>query len=877
MQLTLTATATQARFLRDRWAAERLAAGVTAWETPPILSLQAWMRQQWGLLQQQGVVLPLLLSPEQERRVWHQCRPLRLQESEGFLRKGDLVDHAVRANRLFHQWCGIEESLDSLLQGTHLEEIELFAEWRQHFVAHCEASQWLEPARLSHYFLQLLSEQQLLPPEQIHCYGLEGWCRAERQLLEQLRAQGVMVSEVPLEPLRGSAVTWVAADPQAEIVAVAEAIRVQLQQNPQQHIGVVIPDLSARRSEIDRIFSQRLVPQSAVEVVVPQQLPYRFSSGLPLLDDPRIHHALQLLKLTQRKLPLLELSALLRSPWLLLGAEMEARSRIDLQLRSLGQLEVSLQALVRLLQADGSEAASAAPRFLGALQALQQLESQLESREERSTRYWAEHYTSALAFFEWAENGEQSVVALNAYNGWREVLDRFVALGEVIGSVSAQQAQQELKQLLSGMEMESGRAGRPLEVMTPQDADGVQFDALWVLSCDDVQWPQQQPLSPLLPQEWQRQRVKGCDPLNARQWAEALLTRLQGAAGQVCFSCSEREEPGGESVRSLTPLLGAMDSHLVNPLEREIWWLPQQPLVLEEIEEPSVALSEGGAVRGGSTLLANQSQCPFRAFVRHRLLATALEQPQPGLDARERGSLLHELLERCWRELGQRSGVLQQMDDGALRSLVYKVAGGVVEQFRHRLQARIGPRFAANEHERLSQLALRALQLDRQRQMPFRVEEMERQHQVELAGLTFSVKMDRVDQIADGGRILIDYKSGKVNRSDWQGERPAAPQLPLYAILLDQVSAVLYGQIRAEEVCYRGEQQEASVMEGVAGGGRSPAVAVSEAWREQLQAWRVVLEALAQEFRDGVATVDPLHGSSSCQYCGLEPLCRVEL
>jgi ATP-dependent helicase/nuclease subunit B len=612
------------------------------------------------------------------------------------------------------------------------------------------------------------------------------------------------------------------------------------------------------------VLSERLVPQSLVEAVLPQQLPYRLSSGVPLLQDPRIHHALQLLKLLQQPLPLLELSALLRSPWLLRGAEMETRSQIDLRLRRLGLLELSLPRLLQLL----AHGAAAAPRFLGALQAL----SQLEQRPSSCSR-WAQRFTSALSFFEWAENGEQNSVAFNAYNGWREALDRFVALEEVVAPLSAAHALQELRQLLSEMELEGGRSGRPLEVMTPQQADGVQFDALWVLSCDDSRWPVQPPLSPFLPQQWQRQRLPGADPAEAQQQARALLQRLRSAAATVCFSCSEREQPGGEVVRGLTPLLGTLEWERPPARTAGLWWQPQSPLALEAIEEPSLELPQGVAVRGGSTLLANQSQCPFRAFVRHRLQAEALEQPQAGLAARERGTLLHLLLERCWRELEGDSARLQQLDEAQLRSLVNSSATGVVEQFRGRLQGRIGPRFAANESERLGELTLRALQLDRQRETPFRVEEMESQQQIELAGLTLSIKMDRVDRLQDGGRVLIDYKSGKVSRSQWQGERPAAPQLPLYALLLEQVVAVLYSQIRAQEVLYRGEQQSEAVMAGAAG---AAAVVVAEGWTQQLQQWREVLERLAQEFRRGEVGVTPLQGRSSCQYCGLEPLCRVE-
>jgi hypothetical protein len=234
MWLTLTATATQARFLRDRWAAQQLEAGVTAWETPPIRSLQAWMRQQWERLQQQGVELPLLLSPDQERRVWQQCRPRALREAEGILRQGDLVDHAIRANQLYLHWSLASDALQQILRDSHLEELELFAEWQQRFAQRCAEQQWLEPARLCATFSQLLVQQQVALPQQIHHYGLSGWSRAEQRLLEQMEQHGAVLSEYPLERLRGRAWALLSPDPQAELVAVADAVREQLQLHPQQ-------------------------------------------------------------------------------------------------------------------------------------------------------------------------------------------------------------------------------------------------------------------------------------------------------------------------------------------------------------------------------------------------------------------------------------------------------------------------------------------------------------------------------------------------------------------------------------------------------------------------------------------------------------------
>ena len=57
---------------------------------------------------------------------------------------------------------------------------------------------------------------------------------------------------------------------------------------------------------------------------------------------------------------------------------------------------------------------------------------------------------------------------------------------------------------------------------------------------------------------------------------------------------------------------------------------------------------------GGADLFRDQSQCPFRAFARHRLHSRELAEADIGLDAAQRGTLLHQLMEKIWSQLESR-------------------------------------------------------------------------------------------------------------------------------------------------------------------------------------------------------------------------------
>lgn len=56
------------------------------------------------------------------------------------------------------------------------------------------------------------------------------------------------------------------------------------------------------------------------------------------------------------------------------------------------------------------------------------------------------------------------------------------------------------------------------------------------------------------------------------------------------------------------------------------------------------------------------------------------------------------------------------------------------------------------------------------------------------------MSVDRVDQLEDGRRIIIDYKTGAaIDTKNWASERLSEPQLPIYAALAssEPVAAVV--------------------------------------------------------------------------------------
>jgi RecB family exonuclease len=150
---------------------------------------------------------------------------------------------------------------------------------------------------------------------------------------------------------------------------------------------------------------------------------------------------------------------------------------------------------------------------------------------------------------------------------------------------------------------------------------------------------------------------------------------------------------------------------------------------------------------------------------------------------------------------------------------------------------------------------------------PFRVVATEARIAADIAGLGLRLFVDRIDELEDGRRLVIDYKTGGVTPRAWHGDRPDDPQLPLYAVVTSPPpAAVAFSFLRADGCSYQGAGEAPAPL---------PDLEVSADWQAQLREWRGVVERLAGEFAAGAAAVNP-SARRVCRYCHLHALCRIE-
>ena len=185
----------------------------------------------------------------------------------------------------------------------------------------------------------------------------------------------------------------------------------------------------------------------------------------------------------------------------------------------------------------------------------------------------------------------------------------------------------------------------------------------------------------------------------------------------------------------------------------------------------------------------------------------------------------------------------------------------------------------AAEAQRIAAIVLSWLDIERARP-PFTVVATESRTSVVLAQLEFSLRLDRVDALGDGGEAVIDYKTGKPEPlAQWFVERPRATQLGMYVLARRAGAAALpiralaYAQLRPDAIAVRGLSADGAAWPTLT---ELSALDSFADWNALEAWWATRLGALSGEIAAGWAAVTPREHPSPCRNCGLQALCRIE-
>ena len=276
---------------------------------------------------------------------------------------------------------------------------------------------------------------------------------------------------------------------------------------------------------------------------------------------------------------------------------------------------------------------------------------------------------------------------------------------------------------------------------------------------------------------------------------------------------------------------------------------------------------------GGTAVIKDYATCPFRALSLHRFGAERIRTPRTGLNAMERGTLLHYVLAQAWGQLKTKRG-LDCISEKDLEAILVHAAADAMGRIRRQRPGLTSGRFSEIEQARLIRLALGWLKEDRKRRN-FTVVAIEAKRKVAIGGLTLTTRLDRVDELDDGRRIIIDYKSKAPSVTTMLGDRPEEPQLPLYLVTAEpNAVAVAFAQVKAGNMRFTAVTRDNDLLPGGKALSESRYGDWYGSWEDLVAEWRINLERIVADFMSGSAKIDPRKYPDACRNCDAKPFCR---
>ena len=883
-RVTLTPNRRLARALRQAHAAQALAAGQRVWETPRILPWEAFLLELWEQSRPRRCAKaepPRLISSLAAATLWEEVIATS-GELDALLPPARLVPEVMAAWAQLHAHGG---DPNAVLSRPATPAVAAFAGWAEAYVRRCRQARWLDLAELPG---ALLADEQALAellPRALHLAGFDRLAPQQEALLEAWARQGCLIHrEAPPDARR---VPRMAAftDAAQELRAAAAWAAEQAKDPDQARIAVVFPDLGARRAEIARAFTAAMAPQALLRPRDDASAPFEISLGEALAAHPLVAPALGLLALAGHEAPLAEVFGVLRSPFLAEdAASLLARSALERSLLDQGVARLTPAALRKACRGRADLAATAEP--------LQRWLTRLDAAPARQTASaWRRQWEEELALFEWPAGGPLDSLNYQARQAWSGLLDDWIGIEPVLGRVPRDAALASLRRAAAERLFQPEGGGARVLILGVLEAAGLECDALWVSGLSARMWPRETRPSPYLPLAWQKAAsVAAALPELAMAEAQTQLAAYLARAREIVFS---RPRADGEEILVPSPLLAGfvaeVAAHETNDVAADTTAdvAARTALAADVVTERIAAAGrrearpeDAGwplplAATASAYALNAQAACPFQAYGRYRLRAEAWPESSVGLSLAERGNLVHAAMAHLGSAVLD-SDQLAALDAAEIgRRITLAVNHALATLLEARWQAM--PNFVQEiERSRLGHLLALAVQMDLQRP-PFSVFLSEERERFELAALPLSLRPDRIDRLADGRCLVIDYKTGRAPKPiAWLEAPPRDAQLPLYALAKAEAGVAGVVVLRlAEGVCEaHGITADAGVWPGlkpIAELGRNRGITD---WKALLDFWRDSLAALASDYLAGQASVQPRE-PEACRYCPLPALCRI--
>jgi len=836
-------------------------------QLPSIYSLNRWLKkeyQEFCMIGPIGEVFNIMNGIE-ERLLWEKIIKTGLK-SQNFLKTqiDDITEKVISADSLIREKI---ISKDELKQNETYQEIRDFNEWSNQFNDYCLDNKLLSRNGFIEYFIKKQKEFGIINNQELLLVGFDDNSPLYENLLNALKERNELknfkIQEEKLKKQRKIECENV----EDEIKEVIKWIK----ENSKKKLLIISPALSRFQIKLQNEIDREIQPDIYSEYN--KNNIYNSNLKRPLSNEPIITAAISLLKLNSPHYikPKLIYESLLFNNWID-SEDYKYREQLGNYIKDKKLPKISINSLKRLIENDSKlkelklDSLTKTLLLIEKNQALWSKKKDLNEWITLTEEYWIEtkvNKINNLLSFE-INNINSLFKSLNQLKN-NKIIDYTVTFEEYWEILFTQLENSPAPKGANDFSIDiNGFAENPIK----------KYDAIWLMNMNTNLWPGKTEFNPFIPKKLQK-KYHIFDEIHIKKIDKVRLNRLKSFGSDITISYSKKDV---ETL--LIPTPGYFNDSEVEEIISKTKEINNKKY-LEKIKDDKAPeiLGTNINVSGGFRCLENFQVCPAWSFYENRLHARPYqEDDQEEISKMSRGNLIHELLEKFWKE--HKSSInLAKMSEKVLKKNIEILIHKVMSSYQVSKPC-ISPTQIRLEGDYFKNLLYQWLCYEKLERPRFSVIESEEKYPVKIDRINFNVKIDRIDQYEDGSRLLIDYKTGSevLTISQWKKSPITSLQMPIYIVFtgIENISAAGIGYVHNNDVKLVGlsscAQEPIDGMITVFS--KEKLKAHEDQWSDLLASWEVDIHKLASGYLSGDAKV--IYGTEDeLKYCSVKPLLRI--
>lgn len=878
------------------------------WQSASILPFEAWTKNCWDHAMLSAALAPrLLLTPAQDGFYWEQALE-QTDITQTLMAPAAAAAQAQQAYQLLRQ--SLVDPEQHTFEFNSAADSRAFYQWLQEYQKVIDATE---------HIALVDAQQQLLRIDTIEhrpivLIGFQSPTPLQQALALHYAGDPSQLESIHLRKACQRISNLGVSDFASEVNAAAQWSKQMQQQNPAARIAVVIQNLSQHKMLVERSFSAVFEPARVYSPEPATLSGFNMSAGVALAETALVSIALFIIDTLAQPLKLEEWTRLLNSAYMSNNnKDFFRRQALLAKMYDAGEAEYNLVDIERLLhwrnkdrqlELDPAQVtdAEAAPVDLteilsqAAQRQIKMRASAIKSKKQCPSD-WLPTLFKQLALFGWPGKRTLSSDEYQQRSSFERHSETFSSFDTIVGKVTLANAIRLFhrhcqNQIYHRETVSKPNMAKHVQVLGGLEASGQTFDHLWLLGMSDRQWPAIPQAHPLIPRRLQIEfQMPSASVEREFEYAKRVTSGYLNSASDIVISYPQ-------SVDDIESHISSLVYNLVSELPNKL--AAEKNLNLQQTDLPSLDnsdvfgqhglaasdtetlfeniadlnglpltasvdnTSEAAVLPGGSAMIKDYNVNPLKAYFKWRLGVKPLGNLVLGVSPLERGNSIHEALEAIWQALGG-SASLHDCTAEQLRGLVVEASSVAINTVMSRRFIALAPHIISLEQRRLANTLLEWLVIERKRPA-FNIYALERALSIELVGQRLNLRIDRIDRLADGQLLLIDYKSGLSSVAAWLDDKVSEPQLPIYVCAIDgdpelngeAAVAISYARLKADALGFDGiadDETAALTVDGVSSLDKRRNHEFFD-WQQLTSHWRENLQTTVEAIVAGRAAVD---------------------